>query len=59
MLINGPRGTKDILPTISSSWQYVENRARQTCKLYGYQEIRTPIFEHTELFLEELVKQLI
>lgn len=51
MLITGPRGTKDILPSASSFWQYVEAKARRVCSLYGYQEIRTPIFEHTELFL--------
>ena len=51
MQINGPRGTKDILPGTSGNWQYVEGKARQVCRLYGYQEIRTPIFEHTELFL--------
>jgi histidyl-tRNA synthetase len=51
MLVNGPRGTKDILPGSSAYWQYTENKAREVCKLFGYQEIRTPIFEHTELFL--------
>lgn len=51
MLINGPRGTKDILPGTSAHWQYIETQARQVCKRYGYQEIRTPVFEHTELFL--------
>ena len=51
MMTTGPRGTKDILPDTSSHWQYLEQVAANTCKLYGYQEIRTPIFEHTELFL--------
>lgn len=51
MLITGPRGTKDILPGASPYWQFVEAQARKVCRLYGYQEIRTPIFEHTELFL--------
>lgn len=51
MLTNGPRGTKDILPEASLVWQYVEKTARDICRLYSYEEIRTPIFEHTELFL--------
>lgn len=51
MLISGPRGTKDILPEASAYWQYIEKTARDVCSLYGYREIRTPVFEHTELFL--------
>lgn len=50
-MINCPRGTKDILPDKSSYWQYVEQMVREICDLYVYQEIRTPVFEHTELFL--------
>lgn len=50
MLTNVPRGTKDILPKDILGWQYVENKIREICALYGYEEIRTPIFEHTELF---------
>lgn len=51
MLTTGPRGTKDILPDTSGQWHYVEETVRRICDLYGYKEIRTPIFEHTELFL--------
>lgn len=51
MLTTGPRGTRDILPDTSGYWQYIEQAARDLCRLYAYQEIRTPIFEHTELFL--------
>ncbi len=51
MLITGPRGTKDILPEVSANWQYIEQTIREICRLYGYKEIRTPVFEHTELFL--------
>ena len=50
MLINGPRGTKDILPDTVGQWTYVENKIRELCGRYGYKEIRTPMFEHTELF---------
>ena len=51
MLTTGPRGTRDILPDSSSYWQYVENMIREVCGNFAYHEIRTPIFEHTELFL--------
>ena len=51
MLTNGPRGTKDILPDTVSQWLYVEKKVRELCALYGYKEIRTPMFEHTELFM--------
>lgn len=50
-MINVPKGTKDILPKDSYKWQFIENTARQTAKLFGAQEIRTPTFEHTEVFL--------
>src|SRR5713101_9933544 len=48
--INAPRGTADILPAESSKWQAVEKIARELAELYHFSEIRTPIFEHTELF---------
>ena len=51
MLTAAPRGTKDILPAEAHDWRYVENIIRGICTVYNYQEIRTPIFEHTELFL--------
>lgn len=50
MLTTGPRGTRDILPVSSGVWQWMEKEIRALCDVYGYQEIRTPIFEHTELF---------
>jgi len=50
MLTTGPRGTRDILPAQSGAWQWLERQIRELCEVYGYQEIRTPIFEHTELF---------
>jgi histidyl-tRNA synthetase len=46
-----PRGTQDILPGEAEKWQYIEQMARDICRRYNYKEIRTPIFEHTELFL--------
>jgi histidyl-tRNA synthetase len=45
-----PRGTKDILPSEVGAWRYVERVLRDLCARFGFQEIRTPIFEHTELF---------
>ncbi len=50
MLTNAPRGTKDILPEQVRNWLRLENKIRELCALYGYEEIRTPTFEHTELF---------
>ena len=49
-MINIPKGTKDILPDASFKWQYLEDIARKITRLYNLKEIRTPIFEHTELF---------
>ncbi|MBM7541727.1 histidine--tRNA ligase [Amphibacillus cookii] len=49
-MINLPRGTQDILPGESEKWQYVESKFNEWCRRFNYQEIRTPIFEHTELF---------
>ncbi|MDW0109605.1 histidine--tRNA ligase [Sporosarcina aquimarina] len=45
-----PRGTQDILPSESWKWQKVEQMIREACEVYRYQEIRTPMFEQTELF---------
>ncbi|MDE7256563.1 MAG: ATP phosphoribosyltransferase regulatory subunit [Clostridia bacterium] len=50
-MINIPKGTKDVLPDQSYIWQFVEDTARSTAKCFGLKEIRTPVFEHTELFL--------
>lgn len=50
MLTNIPRGTKDILPNQVYQWHYVEKIFMDLCSKYGFQEIRTPMFEHTELF---------
>jgi len=50
MLTKAPKGTADILPENSYKWQYVEKIIREICTSFGVQEIRTPVFEHTELF---------
>ena len=49
-MINIPKGTKDVLPQDSYKWQYVESTAREVAELFQIKEIRTPTFEHTELF---------
>ena len=49
-MINIPKGTKDVLPQDSYKWQYVEGVARDMAKLFNLKEVRTPTFEHTELF---------
>jgi len=48
--ISAIKGTKDILPQEARKWQRVESVAKRIFELYGYREIRTPIFEATELF---------
>ena len=45
-----PRGTQDILPKDISKWHKLEDMIRQFCYVYNYDEIRTPIFEHTNVF---------
>jgi histidyl-tRNA synthetase len=49
-MVTAPRGTADILPAESWKWQAVERTARRVAALYHFAEIRTPIFEHSELF---------
>ena len=51
MAITAPRGTQDFLPEQTVEWQLLEAKIRQICSLYGFGEIRTPMFESTELFL--------
>lgn len=54
MLTQAPRGTKDMLPADSYRWQYVESKMRQAAAEAGFREVRTPVFEHTELFLRSV-----
>lgn len=49
--ITAPKGTQDILPKESGRWQKAENIIRELCAQYGFKEIRTPVFEHTEVFV--------
>lgn len=50
MAYSAPRGTVDILPATSGKWQELEQLLRTICANYNVKEMRTPIFEHTELF---------
>ncbi len=50
MLTQAPKGTLDMLPRDAHRWQSIERAMRRACALAGYREIRTPVFEHTELF---------
>lgn len=50
MLTKAPRGTKDIMPDQIYKWHFIESKFAAICRKYGFEEIRTPIFEHTELF---------
>jgi histidyl-tRNA synthetase len=49
-MIEAQKGTRDILPDEIGRWQFVEEQARAIFERYGFREIRTPIFESTELF---------
>lgn len=51
MLTEAPKGTKDIFGAYMDEWQRVEGVIRSLCEDFGIGELRTPIFEHTELFL--------
>src|SRR5690606_36860944 len=48
--MNAPRATVDILPEDVKAWQYVEDQIKEICNRYHYSEIRTPVFEHTEVY---------
>jgi histidyl-tRNA synthetase len=49
-MIKAPRGTRDLLPPDTALWSHVETVVRAVFRAYNFQEIRTPIFESTELF---------
>jgi len=50
MSFKAPRGTMDILPNEAAKWQFAEEAIKNVCNRYHYKEIRTPLFEHTEVF---------
>src|ERR1700752_1866276 len=49
-MIKAVRGTRDLLPPETQLWNFVEAKVREVMRAYNFQEIRTPIFEATELF---------
>ncbi|MFM9279213.1 histidine--tRNA ligase [Paenibacillus jiagnxiensis] len=51
MAFQKPTGTQDLLPGVVEKWQFVEEKARDICRRFNYREIRTPMFEQTELFV--------
>lgn len=50
MLTKAPKGTKDVLTDEIYKWHFVEKKFAEICRKYGFREVRTPVFEHTELF---------
>ncbi|MDD3024440.1 MAG: histidine--tRNA ligase, partial [Syntrophomonadaceae bacterium] len=50
MQVKAPRGTADILPGNTAKWQKIERIIKEHLESFAYQEVRTPVFEHTELF---------
>ena len=50
MAIQGQKGTKDMLPSEAYKWNYIADKLRKISEEYGIREIRTPMFEATELF---------
>ncbi|MCC2250269.1 histidine--tRNA ligase [Virgibacillus sp. AGTR] len=50
MSYKAPRGTVDVLPQDASKWQFIERKIKEVCNRYHFHEIRTPLFEHTEVF---------
>ena len=56
MKYSAPRGTRDLLPAELSSWQIITHKILQLLENYGYSEIKTPIFEKTDLFIRGIGK---
>lgn len=54
LLTQAPKGTQDLLPPQSGNWQTVEDVMRSEAAIHGFGEVRTPVFEHTELFLRSV-----
>ncbi len=50
LLTQAVKGTQDVLPKDSKKWQYIERKLIEAARLHGFKEMRTPVFEHTELF---------
>ena len=53
-MYKAPRGTSDILPEEQGYWRYIEAKAVDLCRLYGYQRLDTPAFEDSQLFTRSI-----
>ncbi len=53
-MFKSPRGTADILPEEQRYWRYIESKASEVCRLYGYQRVDTPAFEDAGLFTRSI-----
>ena len=53
-MFKSPRGTADILPEEQRYWRYIESKAAEVCRLYGYQRVDTPAFEDAGLFTRSI-----
>ena len=51
MTIKGPKGTQDFYGIRMERWKHIEKTLNRLMEIYGFQEIRTPVFESTDLFL--------
>ena len=51
MLTKAPKGTRDMLPKEAYKWHYIERKFADLCSRYNFLEMRTPVFEHTSLFV--------
>lgn len=54
LLTQAPKGTQDLLPRESAKWRTAEEVMRSEAAVLGFGEVRTPVFEHTELFLRSV-----
>ena len=54
LLTKAPKGTYDLLPRQTAKWQAVEAVMKDEATLHGFREIRTPVFEHTEVFIKNV-----
>ena len=50
LITKSVKGTQDVLPKESYKWQFIEKIMREEANAHSFKEIRTPVFEHTELF---------
>lgn len=50
-MYHAQRGTADILPEDQAYWQFIEQKAAELARLYGYKPIDTPVFEDADLFV--------